>query len=188
MIGPEMTETSTSTPVEAQDYYARRLEPGIGIATIGLQHTVELPAGYEYATELAATNVVALFRGHYPGSRRFSGAVWLGGQAKQAHAGLSGIHVAVNEAAGELVGMGKLVYMEAQGCMADFVVHTDHRSRGVGKAIIDEQLSLATALGLTMIKIPRLESTNTLLTYYLDKGFVQTDDSGLELQLADVAN
>lgn len=83
---------------------------------------------------------------------------------------LSAMHVQVRTAHGDLVGHGSLWYQGPIGMLTTFAVHPDHQNRGIGHTIIDEQLRFAELLGLSGI-FTELEPTNTLVHYYLRRGF-----------------
>lgn len=93
------------------------------------------------------------------------------------------IDVGVRNANQRLVGNGTLSYdKEGNGELMDFIVRPQDRGLGIGKAIIDERLRIATALGIESIQIEGLETTNTLTRYYLQKGFVWLEDDSLILR------
>lgn len=78
-----------------------------------------------------------------------------------------------------LVGFGSLAYERHLGLLCDFVVSPMHRSRGIGKAIIDERLRRADESGVTQLCIPVIQDTNTLSTYYIARGFSPTESGAL---------
>ena len=152
--------------------------PGANLGLIGLRHTVELPEGYDYVNYLDPEAAAELLRGHYPDAKT-TVEEWSSREASFMRHRYAIVHVGVrSHETDELVGMGRLHYVDTWGGLSGFVVHTDHRSIGIGKAIIDERLNVADQLGLNVVDIPCLESSNTLWSYYLAKGFKQTDDGG----------
>lgn len=180
MIRPWTFEETPGAAPTGEYYDLKALAPGIAIASAGLVHVVELPLGYEYVTELDASDAATLFRGHYPNQDTLGPKAWQYRESQEAREGVSGLYVGVSEIKSNvLVGLGQLSYRGSFGCLSNFVVHTEHRGRAIGKAIIDDRLELATALGLTMISIPRLESTNRLQSYYHKHGFTETEYGAL---------
>jgi len=73
-----------------------------------------------------------------------------------------------------LVGYGGLIYNSVGiGNMGNFVVSPEYQGRGIGKAIIDERLVQAAKLGIHTLSTTDIQPGNTLVNYYLKRGFVQ---------------
>jgi GNAT superfamily N-acetyltransferase len=71
-----------------------------------------------------------------------------------------------------LIGYGGLhVNIDRTADLGDFFVSPFFRGRGVGKAIIDQRLLQADNLGITDTSIDRLAPTNTLRSFYEERGF-----------------
>lgn len=85
--------------------------------------------------------------------------------------GISILDVGVRAEDSELVGFGRVLSVGESGELCSLVVDPSHRSNGIGKAIIDERLRRAEAAGITSFYIPYLMPTNTLRSYYEEKGF-----------------
>jgi GNAT superfamily N-acetyltransferase len=88
--------------------------------------------------------------------------------------GISFVDAAVRDAAGELVGFGRVLQLGANGELCDFTVSPAHQHKGIGKAIIDERLRRAEASGIRSFYMPYLTTTNTLRSYYEELGFQET--------------
>lgn len=86
----------------------------------------------------------------------------------------SWLDVGVRDATGQLVGYGSIACKGQFGELCDFVVSPAHQSLGIGKAIIDERLVRAEQTGIEWLYMPWLEDTNTLKSYYIEKGFHET--------------
>lgn len=85
----------------------------------------------------------------------------------------------------ELVGYGGLVIdTNGDGVMGNFVVNPAFQGRGIGRAIVDQRLVQADILGVSRIFIPGLESTNTLRSYYAQRGFVEQQGGTLVRSVA----
>ena len=91
------------------------------------------------------------------------------------HQGKSRIDVGVLDPAGELVGFGTVLYIGDQGELCDFAVNPLDRGQGIGKALVDERLRLAEAAGVESLYMPYLMDTNTLRTFYYERGFHDTE-------------
>lgn len=96
-----------------------------------------------------------------------------------ADAGMEVIDVGVRSDDGELVSFGSVAYSGVIGQLCDFVTSPDYQGLGIGRAVLDERLRIAEAMGITYLQVPNFEQTNTLKSYYLEKGFVETRPSGL---------
>lgn len=70
-----------------------------------------------------------------------------------------------------LVGVGFLAGNIRQAILCDLVVAPDHRSKGIGKEIVNRRLNIADRLGIRYLYVD-LAPTNTLASYYGDLGFV----------------
>ena len=86
---------------------------------------------------------------------------------------ISTITTGVRSQNGQLVGFSRLSYKGSHGELGDFMVDPNHQSRGIGKAMIDTRLNYAEAAGVTSLYMPYLEPTNTLRSYYYEKGFFE---------------
>lgn len=84
------------------------------------------------------------------------------------------LRVGVRDADKQLVGYGVVLYKGRRGELCDFVVSPDQQGQGIGRAIIEEQLAEAERFGIKSLYIPYLEETNTLRSYYEEKGFTET--------------
>ena len=87
------------------------------------------------------------------------------------NAGVETFKVGVRNRMGGLVGFGTIAYKGDVGELGNFVVDPSVQGKGIGKAIIDERLRLAEQAGVTSLYMPDLEPTNTLESYYIEKGF-----------------
>jgi len=85
------------------------------------------------------------------------------------------VDIGVRAADGSLVGFGAIAHKGDIGELCDFVVSPEHQGRGIGKAIILERLRIAEELGITSLYVPFLETTNTLVSFYLEHGFIRTE-------------
>ncbi len=93
--------------------------------------------------------------------------------------GYTTIGVGVRDEVGSLVGYGG---MRCRGGIADFgdlVVSPEHQSKGIGKALVDERIRLADEMDVNAIEIDLLEPTNTLRSYYFERGFHDDGYGGL---------
>ncbi len=177
-----MAEIQTSRGDELRQnysgsYYDIPIFPGCDIGTVGLRHAVALPDGYQYADTIVPEDGARLLREHYPGLPRFVTQSWISGDAVESHESIDILYVGVEHLPGkQLVGIGRLAYREYVGILSSFVVDIDHRCQGVGRAIVDARIDLADRLGIVLLQMPRLATTNTLRSYYLEKGFQQIRD------------
>lgn len=73
----------------------------------------------------------------------------------------------------DLVGIGFLAGNLRHAVLCDFVVHPDHRGMGIGTAIINRRLNLASQVGIPYL-YTELSPDNVLRTYYEKLGFVAT--------------
>jgi GNAT superfamily N-acetyltransferase len=92
---------------------------------------------------------------------------------------LDNFNVGVRTTEGALIGYGRLLYKDGRGELLDFMVDPGHRRQGIGKAIIDTRIAMAETSGVTSLYIPRLAETNTVASYYLEKGFQETGTDAL---------
>jgi ribosomal protein S18 acetylase RimI-like enzyme len=127
-----------------------------------------LPEGYQYAGKIKAKELASLMQevgwpATTPSLRR-DRRVW-------GSKGISTFEVGVRDKSGKLVGYGALFHKGKDGELGNFVVSPDHQGQGIGKVIIDERLEMAEQTGLTSLYMPFLDQTNTLRSYYEEKGF-----------------
>jgi len=81
------------------------------------------------------------------------------------------IDVGVRHMTEQLVGFSSLVHRQGQGILGDFVVSPGHQHQGIGKALIDGRLSIADQEDVMSLYIPELEPTNSLHSFYVERGF-----------------
>lgn len=166
------SSSETKKPSPRLSRISKRLgKTGVRSTEVEDQERAPLPEGYRYVD-----------RKHMnPGelSHLYHRVGWTNATHKSAWLQLRGklgggqkeIIVGVRNKEGGLVGFGGLIYRGDQGVPGDFAVDPDFRSQGIGKAIIDERLRLAENEGVTSLYMPYLEPTNTLRSYYVEKGF-----------------
>jgi GNAT superfamily N-acetyltransferase len=70
----------------------------------------------------------------------------------------------------ELIGVGVLNGTAEHAALSDLVVHPEHRHKGIGKALIQKRLALATELGVRTIGV-NLVPSNSLGSLYFELGF-----------------
>lgn len=92
--------------------------------------------------------------------------------------GLDSVEIGVRRGQdGRLVGYGGLIINAlSDGEFGDFVVNPSSQGQGIGKAIIDQRLLQAQAKRVKRILVANPEVTNTLLTYYKERGFQEQED------------
>jgi N-acetylglutamate synthase-like GNAT family acetyltransferase len=169
---PELLQESTTPPKQlTQELGHTGLGSGVEVDIV---HT-PLPDGYHYA-EAAGIDpgeVIALVR--QPGIEWDVDDDEIQMQRTDARAnGLTLQDVGVRDSDHSLVGFGSLAFRGEYGELGNFVVSPAHQSKGIGKAIIDARLAMADAAGITSLYIAPLEPTNTLRSYYAQKGFHET--------------
>jgi GNAT superfamily N-acetyltransferase len=79
--------------------------------------------------------------------------------------------VGIRDANELLVGVGFLIGNSRHALLCDFTVHPEHRSQGLGKAILDRRLAIADEAGIAYLYTD-ISPTNTLRNRYLELGFV----------------
>jgi GNAT superfamily N-acetyltransferase len=174
-IGPEVTRRRRS-PFEVMGAYLRSGRFVTDLCEEFDPLRVPLPDGYRYATASSITisEISKLWK------KRRDDFVYT--RSTHINYGRTIINVGVRNANQRLVGNGTLVHdNNGWAQFSDFFVRRKDRGLGIGKAIIDERLRIATALGVESIHIPDLDSTNPLETYYFEKSFVRLEDGGLGL-------
>ncbi len=137
---------------------------------------VVLPDGYSYAnvSSITISEIAKLWKIRQDGIRN--------ARRRQINYGRTVIDIGVRNAGQRLVGKGAVIHdNRGNGQFADFVVRPQDRGLGIGKAILDERLRIATSLGIESIYIAGLDSTNTLESYYFEKGFERLENGGLGL-------
>lgn len=78
-----------------------------------------------------------------------------------------------------LVGFGRTIQLDDFGMMGDFAVAKRHQGRGIGKAIIDQQLQQAEEAGIESLLIHGVSRSNTLIRYYFERGFDRVGEKSL---------
>jgi len=90
--------------------------------------------------------------------------------------------IGVRDSNDSLVGTAILAHRQGStnGELFDRAVAEEHQHKGIGKAIMDEQLRLADENGLESLYIAEVEPTNTLRPYLMELGFVDNGKDGLQ--------
>lgn len=82
--------------------------------------------------------------------------------------------VGVRDSQGGLIGIGFLVGSKRHAVLCDFVVHPEHRGKGIGTVIFEKRLEEAESQGIRYL-YAGLAETNVLKDKYLQHGFVQSE-------------
>jgi GNAT superfamily N-acetyltransferase len=168
---PAETKKPPSKPSLVSKWLGRT---GVRSAELEDQERAPLPEGYHYVDRRHIKPGELNGLNHRAGwTHTTHKDAWLQLRGKLS-GGQQEIIVGVRNKDGGLVGFGGLIYRGDQGEPGDFAVDPDFRSQGIGKAIIDERLRLAEKEGITSLYMPYLEPTNTLRSYYIEKGFRET--------------
>lgn len=133
-----------------------------------------LPPGHSFVRdgEISARNQAKLFNAvGWP----ITSTEILFGRRFDALNGKSRIDIGVLDPTGDLVGFGTVTYIDDQGELSDFAVNPHDRGQGIGKAIVDERLRLAEEAGVDSFYMPYLMATNTLRSFYYERGFHETE-------------
>jgi len=144
-----------------------------------------LPYGYCFSTAALAyaPETARLLHDHYPSTSSDStltASVWKNDSRYYWNHGYELIDVGVETTDSQLVGFGRAVIKNDNGEFCDFVVHSEHRRRGIGTAIILARFRLARKAGVRALWIPELDETNTRLHVYKSLGFKECEDKSLE--------
>jgi N-acetylglutamate synthase-like GNAT family acetyltransferase len=168
--------TTNAMPNEHPDIMTMRQMLGLTTfldnEALGVEPSTPLPMGYAYASassmsvnefaELETSVEVFGLQSPYGVMNDFAARRRLGIQTIEVGVRSNAVH--------KLVGHGALQLLDSLGLLSDFAVRPGYRSRGIGRAIIDERLMQADRLGIEELRV-RLEPTNTLRSYYEIHGF-----------------
>ncbi len=128
-------------------------------------HRETLPEGYSFAEKVSAQEVINLRTTCQWGAERRIEA-WR--QAIDTSLAVVGVRIE-----SDLVGVGFLSGNTRHAFLSDLTVHPEHRSRGIGRAIVARRLNLASSMGPNGIPYIYAEilASNTLSDYYVQLGF-----------------
>ena len=138
----------------------------------------ELPAGYSFEeTEHVTREQVAVL--YYPKFQHWSELQYLvegytAIDTKRQPEGVQSIYLGVKAPDGDTVGVGCLRYNDKEGELSCLSVMPQQQSQGIGKWIIAERIRRAQELGLNALYVDQLAPTNTLASYYVQEGFLET--------------
>lgn len=132
-----------------------------------------LPDGYEFLTypwEINEAEASGLLRNVLGSNVPIDYTV--SGRDIEAHMdGFETLDIGVlHKATERLVGFGTLQYEGPVGYLSDLAVISDHRHRGIGKALVRERVRIADGAGLEQLNVQLLAS-NSLAAYYEKIGF-----------------
>ena len=146
-----------------------------------------LPEGYSFSTVDTITPIE--FRDLYNLSEMGSKVteIYLGHRAEQlAEMGYSHIDIGVRKDDGELVGFGSVAYDERMiGQLDGLIVHPDHQSKGIGKALVIKRMTEAEKLGVVSYHMygldddPAILPTNSMKSFYFELGFTELENGEL---------
>jgi len=184
-----MSEQPSTTPTDAmrrvETPRRKRFAHIFGRTSLGRSVQVEnvsersrapLPEGYHYAdpSKIKLREEAALKR-----TTEIGKGVTLGDLRRRdrefRHRGISMLKVGVRDVGGRLVGFSTVVCKDDNGEPSDLAVNPAHQHQGIGRSLVDESLGLAEEAGITSLYMPYLEETNTLNTFYVERGFRKTE-------------
>ena len=150
------------------------------VETISANVDSRLPAGYYFDNPLAQRpdEIVGLLQQVEMGWE-LNEQEWLSVREHIRQLGCQVLHTGVRNNRERLIGFGALVYTGTNGELGDFVVSPPDQHKGVGKAVLMEQLRQAEILGVTSLYVAIVEPTNTLVSFYIDQGFQATQKGEL---------
>ena len=138
----------------------------------------ELPPEYTFTDEVDLKELAVLLAVCFPDERTSSADIGIE-RARRMQYDDTIIDVGVTYA-DALIGYGRVVYdySKSNGNLTDFAVHKAHRRQGIGKAIIDRRVERADAAQVKRLYIPRLQHTNKLESYYIERHGFAPDRNG----------